>query len=232
VSTLAGSICLVNSRQRPHGGYTYSKPSPSCQTATVLAIWYSPDSVSPWRRWRCAQHKPVPEPVSTQTPEKRLPAAVYEYRRHVSEEAITDRMRVEHPLRRVDEHRFDVLSTTVNLLRSRASLCNHGGARREDPPLTTQMTTSCWPSRAPNRPVAVADTLRSLRDGMNPRFGEVYAQRLLDVERLDGLSPEGLPLHDLLGEFFWPVQQTSRAGGSGPPGPCAEGANGRRGRPG
>jgi hypothetical protein len=141
VSTLAGSICLVNSRQRPHGGYTYSKPSPSCQTATVLAIWYSPDSVSPWRRWRCAQHKPVPEPVSTQTPEKRLPAAVYEYRRHVSEEAITDRMRVEHPLRRVDEHRFDVLSTTVNLLRSRASLCNHGGARREDPPLTTQMTT-------------------------------------------------------------------------------------------
>jgi aminoglycoside phosphotransferase len=50
--------------------------------------------------------------------------------------------------------------------------------------------------------------LRSLRSGMNPQYGEAYAQRFLDAYGRDHLSDEGLRAHDLLEQFFWPVPPT------------------------
>jgi hypothetical protein len=118
VFRLAGSICRMNSRQRPHGGNTESRPSSSRQTAAILVIWYSP-----------AHHhggdgavfctKPVPEPVSTQTPAKRLPLAV------MSTDATFPKRRpptvcgLRTPWAVLMSSLFDVLSTAVNLLGTR-----------------------------------------------------------------------------------------------------------------
>jgi hypothetical protein len=92
----------MNSRQRPHGVTAQSKPLSSLQTATIVVIRYSP-AVTMAAMALCSAQKPVPEPVSMQTPEKRWPVAVHEHRRHISEEAPIDLMREEHVLRRVDE---------------------------------------------------------------------------------------------------------------------------------
>src|SRR6185312_8585017 len=75
VSRFAGSIWRMNSLHRPHGGTTCKTPSSSSQTATILAILYS-CAVTMAAMAACSAQNPVPEPVSMQTPQYRLPAVV------------------------------------------------------------------------------------------------------------------------------------------------------------
>jgi hypothetical protein len=65
---LVGSICWMNSRQRPHGDNTCRTPSSPRHTATILAIRYSP-AVTMAAMALCSAQNPVPELVSMHTPE-------------------------------------------------------------------------------------------------------------------------------------------------------------------
>ena len=67
MSRFAGSTWRMNSRQRPHGGSTESRPRIVRQTATIAAIRYSP-AVTIAAIALCSAQNPVPEPVSMQTP--------------------------------------------------------------------------------------------------------------------------------------------------------------------
>jgi len=75
VSRLDGSICRMNSRQRPQGGRTHSRPPSSRQTATMRLIRYS-RAVTMDATAACSAQNPVPDAVSIQTPPYSLPESV------------------------------------------------------------------------------------------------------------------------------------------------------------